>query len=217
MLAIATTIWRLDQGWRMHSSSLVLTGGSFMCLKVDAGFFQKASVSSYIDPFMSFLNIFMTVIFPLSKQFINPEYSLEALMLRLKFQYFGHLMWRANSLEKPLIWGKIEGRRRRGWQRVRWLNGIIDSMDMSLSKLQEIVKVREAWCAAVHWVSKSQTWLSNGTITTKSNSRKTMSCNVFYDLASEVALCLFWNILLVTQVSPLHGGREPCDDMNIKW
>ena len=97
---------------------------------------------------------------------INPERSLEGLMLKLKFQSFGHLMWRADSLEKPLMLGKIEGRRRRGWQRMKWLDGITVSMDMSLNKFLEIVKDRESWHAVVHRVAKSQTQLSNWITTT---------------------------------------------------
>ena len=119
---------------------------------------------------------------------INPEYSLEGLMLKLKLQYFGHLMWTANSLEKSLVLGKIEGRRRRGHQRMRWLVGITDAMDMNLGKLQEMVRDWEPWCATVYGVAKIQTWLGDWTMTATISQTHTY---IYTDTYIDIYVCMY--------------------------
>ena len=127
---------------------------------------------------------------------INPEYSLEGLMLKLKFQYFGHMMRRADSLEKTLMLGKIEGRRTRGWQRMKYLDGIVDTMYMSLNKLWEIVKNTKAWHATVHQVAKSRMWFSNWKTTTNRKDNLGGQVIIFTSLKSLNKGTHFWVCIL---------------------
>ena len=142
--------------------------------------------TSVFHPFPCFKTGLSKEIKPINPKGINPDYSLQGLMLKLKLQYSSHLMWRANSLEKTLMLAKIEGRKRSGWQRVRWLGSITDSMDMNLSKLWERVKDREAQRAAVPGVTKSQTRRSDWTTTDHSQLERTLNGQSWNKLSNKI-------------------------------
>ena len=141
---------------------------------------------------------------------INPEYSLGGLMLKLKLklQYLSHLIWRGDSLEKTLMLGKVEGKRRRGWQRMRWLDGIMNPMSMSLSKLQKIVKGKEGWHAVVHGVTKSQIWLSEWTTTFCLTSNVITMCKEARDIFLKFWLTYNFNFFFLSQKQPRSSFVE---------